>query len=131
VQNFHSILLAAHWWSVYRISSKFRFSNLEFSNHSSIWAVCRTFVTVSRVCGSSTMFAVFSDRNKEFHLFNLLLFLFHRVLACFKLNPFEHLNLSFDSSPEDVKRQYRKVFHFRLKVLDLFFLNSNGWFFVS
>ncbi|KAG2333563.1 hypothetical protein Bca52824_004743 [Brassica carinata] len=33
-----------------------------------------------------------------------------RILSCFRLNPFEHLNLSFDSSTDDVKRQYRKVF---------------------
>ncbi|KAG2280105.1 hypothetical protein Bca52824_051325 [Brassica carinata] len=26
-----------------------------------------------------------------------------------QLNPFEHLNLSFDSSTDDVKRQYRKI----------------------
>ncbi|CAA7403776.1 unnamed protein product [Spirodela intermedia] len=32
-----------------------------------------------------------------------------RILSCFKLNPFEHLNLSFDSSLDDVKRQYRKL----------------------
>lgn len=32
-----------------------------------------------------------------------------RILSCFKLNPFEHLNLSFDSSPDDVKKQYRKI----------------------
>ncbi|XP_052190518.1 J domain-containing protein spf31 [Diospyros lotus] len=32
-----------------------------------------------------------------------------RILSCFKLNPFEYLNLSFDSSLEDVKRQYRKL----------------------
>lgn len=32
-----------------------------------------------------------------------------RILSCFKLNPFEHLNLSFNSTPEDVKRQYRKL----------------------
>ncbi|KAJ0976038.1 hypothetical protein J5N97_018003 [Dioscorea zingiberensis] len=32
-----------------------------------------------------------------------------RILACFKLNPFEHLNLSFDSPPEEVKKQYRKL----------------------
>lgn len=32
-----------------------------------------------------------------------------RILSCFKLNPFEHLNLPFDSSPDDVKRQYRKL----------------------
>ncbi|KAI5069486.1 hypothetical protein GOP47_0015787 [Adiantum capillus-veneris] len=32
-----------------------------------------------------------------------------RVLSCFKLNPLEHLNLDFNSSPEDVKRQYRKI----------------------
>ncbi|GAB4859866.1 hypothetical protein Ancab_011347 [Ancistrocladus abbreviatus] len=30
------------------------------------------------------------------------------MLSCFKLNPFEYLNLPFDSSPEDVKKQYRK-----------------------
>lgn len=32
-----------------------------------------------------------------------------RILSCFKLNPFEYLNLSFDSSIDDVKKQYRKV----------------------
>ncbi|KAK9755836.1 hypothetical protein RND81_01G054100 [Saponaria officinalis] len=32
-----------------------------------------------------------------------------RILSCFKLNPFEYLNLSFDSSLEDVKKQYRKL----------------------
>ncbi|RZS14026.1 hypothetical protein BHM03_00045692 [Ensete ventricosum] len=32
-----------------------------------------------------------------------------RILSCFKLNPFEHLNLSFDSSVDEVKKQYRKV----------------------
>lgn len=32
-----------------------------------------------------------------------------RILGCFKLNPFEHLKLSFDSSPDEVKKQYRKV----------------------
>ncbi|XP_042467110.1 J domain-containing protein spf31-like [Zingiber officinale] len=32
-----------------------------------------------------------------------------RILSCFKLNPFEHLNLSFDSSVGDVKKQYRKL----------------------
>ncbi|THU44586.1 hypothetical protein C4D60_Mb02t08930 [Musa balbisiana] len=32
-----------------------------------------------------------------------------RILSCFKLNPFEHLNLSFDSSVDDVKKQYRKL----------------------
>ncbi|KAF5175663.1 Dnaj-like protein, partial [Thalictrum thalictroides] len=31
------------------------------------------------------------------------------ILSCFKLNAFEYLNLPFDSSPEDVKRQYRKL----------------------
>ncbi|XP_022756039.1 trichohyalin-like isoform X2 [Durio zibethinus] len=29
-----------------------------------------------------------------------------RILSCFKLNPFEFLKLSFNSSPEDVKKQY-------------------------
>nr|GLL43245.1 dnaJ homolog subfamily C member 8 [Ipomoea trifida] len=33
----------------------------------------------------------------------------NRILSCFKLNPFEYLNLSFDSSLDDVKRQYRKL----------------------
>eukprot|EP00252_Welwitschia_mirabilis_P008940 TRINITY_DN2120_c0_g1_i1.p1 TRINITY_DN2120_c0_g1~~TRINITY_DN2120_c0_g1_i1.p1 ORF type:complete len:247 (+),score=66.68 TRINITY_DN2120_c0_g1_i1:246-986(+) len=32
-----------------------------------------------------------------------------RILSCFKLNPYEHLNLPFDSSADDVKRQYRKL----------------------
>ncbi|KAF5744924.1 dnaJ subfamily C member 8-like [Tripterygium wilfordii] len=32
-----------------------------------------------------------------------------RILSCFKLNPFEHLNLAFDSSIDDVKKQYRKL----------------------
>ncbi|XP_020519804.1 dnaJ homolog subfamily C member 8 isoform X3 [Amborella trichopoda] len=32
-----------------------------------------------------------------------------RILSCFKLNPFEHLNLPFDSAPDDVKKQYRKI----------------------
>ncbi|CAM6087700.1 unnamed protein product [Calypogeia fissa] len=32
-----------------------------------------------------------------------------RVLSCFKLNPFEHLNLPFTATPEDVRRQYRNV----------------------
>ncbi|GMH11141.1 hypothetical protein Nepgr_012982 [Nepenthes gracilis] len=32
-----------------------------------------------------------------------------RILSCFKLNPFEFLNLPFDSSPEDAKKQYRKL----------------------
>ncbi|CAL5428353.1 unnamed protein product [Camellia sinensis] len=33
----------------------------------------------------------------------------HRILSCFKLNAFEFLNLPFDSSLEDVKKQYRKL----------------------
>ncbi|RZC84174.1 hypothetical protein C5167_046960 [Papaver somniferum] len=32
-----------------------------------------------------------------------------RILGCFKLNAFEFLNLPFDSSPDEVKRQYRKL----------------------
>ncbi|GJN08398.1 hypothetical protein PR202_ga26311 [Eleusine coracana subsp. coracana] len=32
-----------------------------------------------------------------------------RILGCFKLNPFEHLKLSFDSAPDEVKKQYRKL----------------------
>lgn len=35
--------------------------------------------------------------------------IFCRILSCFKLNAFEYLNLPFDSSLEDVKKQYRKV----------------------
>ncbi|WMV56259.1 hypothetical protein MTR67_049644 [Solanum verrucosum] len=33
----------------------------------------------------------------------------NRILSCFKLNPFDYLNLSFDSSMDEVKRQYRKL----------------------
>ncbi|KAG7022165.1 DnaJ-like subfamily C member 8, partial [Cucurbita argyrosperma subsp. argyrosperma] len=32
-----------------------------------------------------------------------------RILSCFKLNPFEYLKLPFDASPEEVKKQYRKL----------------------
>ncbi|XP_020973941.1 J domain-containing protein spf31 isoform X2 [Arachis ipaensis] len=32
-----------------------------------------------------------------------------RILSCFKLNPFEYLNLPFDSSIDDVKKKYRKL----------------------
>ncbi|XP_008801053.1 dnaJ homolog subfamily C member 8-like [Phoenix dactylifera] len=32
-----------------------------------------------------------------------------RILSCFKLNPFEHLKLSFDSAADDVKKQYRRL----------------------
>ena len=32
-----------------------------------------------------------------------------RILSCFKLNPFEFMKFSFDSSSEDVKKQYRKL----------------------
>ncbi|PKU69454.1 J domain-containing protein spf31 [Dendrobium catenatum] len=32
-----------------------------------------------------------------------------RILSCFKLNPFEHLNLPLDSSIDEVKKQYRKI----------------------
>ena len=31
------------------------------------------------------------------------------VVSCFKLNPYEHLNLRFDSTIDEVKRQYRKA----------------------
>ncbi|GMN46904.1 hypothetical protein TIFTF001_016084 [Ficus carica] len=34
---------------------------------------------------------------------------FGKILSCFKLNPFEYLNISFDASPEEVKKQYRKL----------------------
>ncbi|KAK4369601.1 hypothetical protein RND71_013393 [Anisodus tanguticus] len=33
----------------------------------------------------------------------------NRILSCFKLNPFDYLNLPFDSSIDEVKRQYRKL----------------------
>lgn len=33
----------------------------------------------------------------------------NRILWAFKLNPFEKLNLRFDATPEDVKKQYRKL----------------------
>ncbi|XP_073054831.1 J domain-containing protein spf31-like [Primulina eburnea] len=33
----------------------------------------------------------------------------NRILSCFKLNAFEYLNIPFDSSLDDVKRQYRKL----------------------
>ncbi|EFJ52445.1 molecular chaperone [Volvox carteri f. nagariensis] len=33
----------------------------------------------------------------------------NRILWAFKLNPFEKLNLRFDATPEDVKRQFRKL----------------------
>ncbi|KAL5709077.1 hypothetical protein ACHQM5_019803 [Ranunculus cassubicifolius] len=33
----------------------------------------------------------------------------NRILSCFKLNAFEYLNLPFDSTPEEVKKQYRKL----------------------
>ncbi|PIN00636.1 putative molecular chaperone (DnaJ superfamily) [Handroanthus impetiginosus] len=33
----------------------------------------------------------------------------NRILSCFKLNAFEYLNLPFDSSIDEVKRQYRKL----------------------
>mmetsp|Transcript_22671 Transcript_22671/g.43328 ORF Transcript_22671/g.43328 Transcript_22671/m.43328 type:complete len:281 (+) Transcript_22671:129-971(+) len=32
-----------------------------------------------------------------------------RILSCFKLNPYEHLNLRFEATLEEVKKQYRKV----------------------
>ncbi|XP_059314941.1 J domain-containing protein spf31-like [Lycium ferocissimum] len=33
----------------------------------------------------------------------------NRILSCFKLNPFDYLNLRFDSSIDEVKKQYRKL----------------------
>lgn len=33
----------------------------------------------------------------------------NRILGAFKLNPFEALGLPFNSAPEDIRRQYRKV----------------------
>ncbi len=32
-----------------------------------------------------------------------------RILACFKLNPYEHLNLRFDAGEDDIRRAFRKV----------------------
>ncbi|CAM8927663.1 unnamed protein product [Rhodiola kirilowii] len=34
---------------------------------------------------------------------------FIRILSCFKINAFEYLNLPFDATLDDVKRQYRKL----------------------
>ncbi len=33
----------------------------------------------------------------------------NRILSAFKLNPFEQMNLHNDATPEEVRRQYRKV----------------------
>ncbi|KIZ06236.1 J domain-containing protein spf31 [Monoraphidium neglectum] len=33
----------------------------------------------------------------------------NRILWAFKLNPFEKLNLRFDATPEEVRKQYRKL----------------------
>ena len=32
-----------------------------------------------------------------------------RILSCFKLNPYEHLNLTFEATEDDIKKQYRKL----------------------
>ncbi|KAM7258840.1 hypothetical protein ACFE04_014581 [Oxalis oulophora] len=32
-----------------------------------------------------------------------------RILSCFKLNPYDYLNLPFDATPVDIKKQYRKL----------------------
>lgn len=32
-----------------------------------------------------------------------------RILSCFKLNPYEHLNLRFDATEDQIKRAFRKV----------------------
>ena len=32
-----------------------------------------------------------------------------RILSCFKLNPYEHLNLPFEATEDDIKKQYRKL----------------------
>ncbi|KAK1258940.1 hypothetical protein QJS04_geneDACA010221 [Acorus gramineus] len=32
-----------------------------------------------------------------------------RIMSCFKLNPFEHLNLPFNSAIDDVRKQYKKL----------------------
>ena len=45
-----------------------------------------------------------------------------RILGCFKLNPFEHLKLSFDSAPDEVKKQYRKVTRHEFDILRDFHL---------
>jgi DnaJ family protein C protein 8 len=34
---------------------------------------------------------------------------FRRILWAFKLNPYEKLNLRFDATLEEVKKQYRKL----------------------
>lgn len=33
----------------------------------------------------------------------------NRILSAFKLNPYEQMNLHNDATPEEVRRQYRKV----------------------
>lgn len=62
------------------------------------------------LCGGEEILLLFIEVTICIMLINILCFDFlDRILSCFKLNPFEHLNLSFDSSIDDVKKQYRKV----------------------
>ena len=46
---------------------------------------------------------------RRLHAWILKLFYTRRVLWAFKLNPYEKLNLRFDATIEDVKRQFRKL----------------------
>ena len=32
-----------------------------------------------------------------------------RILSCFKLNPYEHLNVRFDATDEDINKKYRQI----------------------
>ena len=32
-----------------------------------------------------------------------------RILTAFRLNPFEQLGVRFDATPEEIRKQYRKV----------------------
>ena len=33
----------------------------------------------------------------------------NRIISAFRLNPFEQLGVRFDATPEEIRRQYRKV----------------------
>nr|GMD64858.1 J domain-containing protein spf31-like [Ipomoea batatas] len=50
-----------------------------------------------------------NEVNRFLSSFHLCYYHFAGYFHAFKLNPFEYLNLSFDSSLDDVKRQYRKL----------------------
>ena len=32
-----------------------------------------------------------------------------RILQCFKLNPFEHLNVRFDATDDDINKKFRQI----------------------